>query len=103
MPPSSSVPHLIHMRADYHCASPYGHLGRGSRTDATERDDRQMTGTDLPKIGAPATRALIGIGVTQLEQVAEQSETELLALHGFGPRASESSWRRSAHGLSMRP
>src|ERR1700674_1400666 len=42
---------------------------------------------DLPKIGAPATRALASIGVTRLEDVAGQSETELIALHGFGPRA----------------
>jgi len=41
----------------------------------------------LPKIGAPATRALEGIGVTRLDQVVELSEAELLALHGVGPRA----------------
>ncbi|MEZ5377631.1 MAG: hypothetical protein R2733_14090 [Acidimicrobiales bacterium] len=46
-----------------------------------------MGSTPLPKIGAPATRALASIGVTTLEQVAGRSEQELLALHGFGPRA----------------
>jgi hypothetical protein len=46
-----------------------------------------MTGSDLPKIGAPATRALASIGVTMLAQVPERSEVELLAFHGFGPRA----------------
>lgn len=43
--------------------------------------------TDLPKISKPATRALASIGVTTLEQVATKTETELLELHGFGPRA----------------
>lgn len=46
-----------------------------------------MTDGDLPKIGAPATRALASIGVSTLRQVAEHDRTELLALHGFGPRA----------------
>jgi len=43
--------------------------------------------TDLPRIGAPATRALGSIGVTTLEDVAGRSSAELLALHGLGPRA----------------
>jgi len=43
--------------------------------------------SDLPKIGAPATRALASIGVTRLAQVVDLRESELLALHGFGPRA----------------
>jgi predicted flap endonuclease-1-like 5' DNA nuclease len=46
-----------------------------------------VTEAGLPKIGAPALRALASIGVTRLEQVADRSEAELLALHGFGPRA----------------
>jgi len=45
------------------------------------------TGPDLPKIGAPATRALVAAGVTRLEQVAEMREADLGALHGVGPRA----------------
>jgi hypothetical protein len=45
-------------------------------------------GGDLPAtIGAPATRALAGAGITTLVEVAEHSEAELLALHGVGPRA----------------
>lgn len=43
--------------------------------------------TALPRIGAPATRALASIGITELEQVAGRSADELLALHGFGPHA----------------
>lgn len=43
---------------------------------------------DLPKaIGNPATRALVGAGLTTLDQVAERTAAELLALHGVGPRA----------------
>ncbi|GAB3717598.1 hypothetical protein [Nocardiopsis nanhaiensis] len=43
---------------------------------------------DLPRgIGRPATRALVGLGVTTLDQVAEYSEAELTAMHGVGPKA----------------
>jgi len=42
---------------------------------------------ELPRIGAPATRALKAAGVTRLSEVAAWSEAELLALHGVGPRA----------------
>ena len=46
------------------------------------------TGTPLPRtIGAPATRALRGQGVTTLEQVVEWRADDLLALHGVGPVA----------------
>ncbi|MFC9131552.1 MmcQ/YjbR family DNA-binding protein [Streptomyces sp. NPDC057099] len=45
-------------------------------------------GGDLPAgIGRPATQALLGAGVTTLEQVARHSRAELLALHGVGPKA----------------
>ncbi|MER7209540.1 hypothetical protein [Streptosporangium sp. NPDC000239] len=43
---------------------------------------------DLPKaIGGPATRALAGVGITTLAQVAELTEAELMAMHGVGPKA----------------
>jgi predicted flap endonuclease-1-like 5' DNA nuclease len=48
---------------------------------------QQHPGTPLPGIGAPATRALEGIGVTTVEQLAQFTEKELLALHGVGPKA----------------
>jgi hypothetical protein len=41
----------------------------------------------LPKIGAPATRALTGAGYTKLSQLAGVSREELARLHGMGPRA----------------
>ena len=53
------------------------------------RTDRPAapSGTPLPRIGAPATRALRAIGVETLEQVRELGEVELLAIHGVGPVA----------------
>ena len=42
---------------------------------------------DLPNIGSPARRALAGIQVYDLASVAKHSREELLALHGFGPKA----------------
>ncbi|MCF3119804.1 hypothetical protein IPZ68_08790 [Streptomyces arenae] len=45
-------------------------------------------GGDLPVgIGRPATRALCGAGLTTLERAAAHTESELLALHGVGPKA----------------
>ena len=42
---------------------------------------------ELPRIGAPATRALATIGVTRLGQLTAHRAVDLLALHGIGPRA----------------
>jgi hypothetical protein len=42
---------------------------------------------DLPRIGAPATRALAGAGYTELGQLAGVPAAELLRLHGMGPKA----------------
>jgi len=39
------------------------------------------------KIGQPAARALASIRVTKLTDLAHYSEKELMALHGFGPKA----------------
>jgi hypothetical protein len=41
----------------------------------------------LPKIGAPATRALHGAGYTTLRQLADIPQSELAKLHGMGPKA----------------
>jgi predicted flap endonuclease-1-like 5' DNA nuclease len=63
-----------------------------------------MSEVDLPKIGAPATRALVAIGITRLDDIANRSEAELLALHGFGPRALQILRDAlSARGQSMCP
>lgn len=48
----------------------------------------KSTRSELPKnIGSPATNALLAANITTLEQVAELSDKELLALHGVGPKA----------------
>lgn len=45
-------------------------------------------GTDFPRgIGNPATQALKAAGYTQLEQLTQVTEKELLKLHGMGPKA----------------
>ncbi|MFF0153516.1 helix-hairpin-helix domain-containing protein [Micromonospora sp. NPDC005203] len=41
----------------------------------------------LPKIGAPATRALHGAGYTTLRQLAGVPRSDLAKLHGMGPKA----------------
>jgi hypothetical protein len=43
--------------------------------------------TDLPKLSAPARRALAGAGYVRLEQLSEVSEADIAALHGMGPKA----------------
>ena len=43
--------------------------------------------SDLPKLAAPARRALLGAGYTRLEQLTEVSEAEVMELHGMGPNA----------------
>lgn len=42
---------------------------------------------DLPKIGAPATRALAAAGYANLRQLTKVTEAELGQLHGMGPKA----------------
>lgn len=39
------------------------------------------------KIGQPATRALAAAGLMNLEMIAQVSESDLLDLHGVGPKA----------------
>jgi len=49
-----------------------------------------MTGTeatDLPKLAAPARRALLAAGYTRLEHLTEAKESEVAKLHGMGPNA----------------
>jgi predicted Fe-Mo cluster-binding NifX family protein len=43
--------------------------------------------SDLPKLAAPARRALAGAGLANLAQVAGQREADVAALHGMGPNA----------------
>lgn len=40
---------------------------------------------NLPKLSAPARRALATVGVTQLEHLTSHTEREIKNLHGMGP------------------
>jgi hypothetical protein len=48
-----------------------------------EKDKKQLG--DLPKISAPARRALEKIGIKNLKDLSKYPKDELLNLHGFGP------------------
>jgi len=52
----------------------------------THPDTRQIQ-SNFPQIAKPAQRALKQAGFEYLEQLANTSEKELLALHGMGPKA----------------
>ena len=43
--------------------------------------------SDIPKIGAPAQRALAAAGVKQLKDLTKFSEQEVRHWHGIGPNA----------------
>jgi hypothetical protein len=45
--------------------------------------------TDLPKLAAPARRALADAGYVRLEQLARVKEADLAQLHGMGPTAMD--------------
>ncbi|TBN58224.1 DNA-binding protein [Glaciihabitans arcticus] len=42
---------------------------------------------DLPKLGAPAMRALAAAGIETLKDLREYDPDELAQLHGIGPNA----------------
>lgn len=44
-------------------------------------------GTSLPRVGAPASRALRGAGVETLEELSTWTASDVAALHGVGPFA----------------
>lgn len=41
----------------------------------------------LVKLSAPAQRALVNAGITTLEELAQQTDREILGLHGIGKNA----------------
>jgi 3-deoxy-D-arabino-heptulosonate 7-phosphate (DAHP) synthase len=56
----------------------------------------------LPKIGAPATRALHSAGYETLRQLAGVPRSELAKLHGMGPKAlGILAEALEEHGLSL--
>jgi hypothetical protein len=51
------------------------------------KEKNDQAETDLPKISAPAQRALAAAGVKQLKDLTRFSETEVKKWHGIGPNA----------------
>jgi len=47
-------------------------------------------GSDLPKLAAPAMRALAANGLTSLANLSRCTESDVAALHGMGPNAMKS-------------
>ncbi len=58
----------------------------------------QPEGSDLPKLSAPAQRALAGVGIRHLTQLTKFRETEIKHLHGIGPNALD----QLRHALAAR-
>ena len=52
------------------------------------RDTNIQAASAFPKgMGQPALRALATLGISEVDQAAEFTERQLLALHGMGPKA----------------
>ena len=49
--------------------------------------DRDAPPNEVQAIGAPARRALSNAGLTTWDAVDAAPDADLLALHGFGPKA----------------
>ncbi|MED4461910.1 DNA-binding protein [Metabacillus fastidiosus] len=64
--------------------------------------ERKME-SDLPeKLVKPALRALTGAGYIRLDQFTELTESDVLQLHGMGPKALDQIRQAlSARGLSF--
>ena len=59
--------------------------------------------SNFPRLAQPAQRALAGVGIQSLEQLAHFSETEIRQLHGIGPNALDQLREvLEARGLSFR-
>ncbi len=50
------------------------------------RPDQEQEG-DLPRLAAPARRALAGAGIHRLDQLTRFTEQDIKQLHGIGPNA----------------
>jgi hypothetical protein len=67
--------------------SPRGEAVVDAGRPRPRRRPARPEGTPLPRIGAPATRALRAAGLTTLESLTQVSEGHVAALHGVGPVA----------------
>jgi hypothetical protein len=54
---------------------------------ASKAGDDGSAEVDFPRIGAPATRALLGAGYRQLTELNGVPRRQLGELHGMGPKA----------------
>jgi hypothetical protein len=50
-------------------------------------NNQQKLQSDLPKLAAPAQRALAGAGIQRLQDLTRFSEAGIKNLHGIGPNA----------------
>ena len=65
-------------------------------------NQKQQRVSNLPKLAAPARRALDGAGIYRLEQLAKVREADIAQLHGIGPNALKQLRRAlAANGLSF--
>jgi hypothetical protein len=58
----------------------------------------------LPKLSAPAQRALFSAGISSLEDVAKFTKAEILELHGIGKRTIlplEDALRKAGLGFKL--
>jgi len=61
-----------------------------------------QTTITLPKLAAPAQRALAAANIQRLDQLTHFTEAEIKQLHGIGPNALETLRRALAeHGLAF--
>ena len=62
--------------------------------------EKEVKEVFLAQLGAPARRALEGVGATTLEKLAVFTEKEILQLHGMGP-ASMPTLRKALEGKGL--
>jgi len=76
-------------------------MRRQKRSTMSQRAS-QPPMSDLPKLAAPAQRALAAANIQRLEQLTRFTETEIKQLHGIGPNALNALRRAlSDKGLSF--
>ncbi len=63
----------------------------------------EVAASGLPKLAAPAMRALAGAQLTTLDRLSRVAEAEVAALHGMGPNAlAKLKTAMKADGLTFR-
>lgn len=76
--------------------------GRKHQLNLMKNLSHTPTGSDLPKLSAPAHRALAAAGITRLEQFTQFTEEDIKNLHGIGPKVIKELHEALAeHGLAF--